>query len=124
MRAPPARCARTGATGRRRDAGRSGSRPMKGLLIGYGSIGRRHLANLHDLGVDEWAVVHTGKGTLALEPPCPVTVHTDLGEALRVEKPAFAVVANPTNLHASTTRSCIEAGCAVLLEKPVSHALD
>ena len=38
-------------------ATRSGA---SGLLVGFGSIGRRHLTNLHALGVDDWAVVHTG----------------------------------------------------------------
>jgi predicted dehydrogenase len=97
---------------------------MKGLLVGYGSIGRRHLANFHGLGVDEWAVVHTGMGTLPLEPPCPVTTYADLVSALRHEEPTFAVIANPTNLHVPTMLACIEAGCHVLVEKPVSHTLD
>lgn len=97
---------------------------MRGLLVGYGSIGRRHLANLHSLGVQEWAVVHTGKGTLPLAPPCPVTTYPELAEALRREQPTFAVVANPTNLHASTALACLEAGCHVLIEKPVSHSLE
>jgi len=97
---------------------------MKGLLVGYGSIGRRHLANFHSLGVEDWAVVHTGMGTVPLEPPCPVTAYTDLQEALRHEAPAFAVVANPTNLHVRTVLACIKAGCQVLVEKPVSHTVE
>jgi predicted dehydrogenase len=94
---------------------------MKGLLVGYGSIGRRHLANFHGLGVDEWAVVHTGMGTLPLEPPCPVTTYTDVQSALRHEEPTFAVIANPTNLHVPSMLACLEAGCGVLVEKPISH---
>ncbi|MEY2458843.1 MAG: hypothetical protein QOG30_673 [Acidimicrobiaceae bacterium] len=94
---------------------------MKGLLVGYGSIGRRHLANFHTLGVEDWVVVHTGKGTLPVEPPCPVRTYADLGDALLEEAPDFAVIANPTNLHVPTAIACIEADCAVLLEKPVSH---
>lgn len=96
---------------------------MKGLLVGYGSIGRRHLGNLHGLGVDDWAVVRTGRGTLPFEPPCPVRTYADLDEALATEHPDFAVVANPTSLHVATARRCVDAGCAVLLEKPVSHDL-
>lgn len=97
---------------------------MKGLLVGYGSIGRRHLANLHSLGVQDWAVVHTGMGTLPLQPPCPVSTYLDLREALRHEEPAFAVVANPTSLHVETALACIDAGCHLLLEKPVSHTVE
>lgn len=96
---------------------------MTGLLVGYGSIGRRHLANLHAAGVSDWAVVHTGQGTLPVEPPCPVRIHPSLLEALDEEAPTFAVIANPTSLHAQTALACVEAGCDLLLEKPVSHTL-
>ena len=72
---------------------------MTGLLVGYGSIGRRHLTNLHSLGVTDWAVVHTGQGTLPLELPCPARIYSDLPKALETEAPSFAVIANPTSLH-------------------------
>jgi predicted dehydrogenase len=99
------------------------SLPPRGLLVGFGSIGRRHLTNLHGLGVEDWAVVHTGTGTLAFEPPGPVRVHPSLEAALARERPDFAVVANPTALHLPTALACVEHGCDVLLEKPVSHSL-
>lgn len=95
-----------------------------GLLVGFGSIGRRHLTNLHELGITDWAVVHTGRGTLPFEPPAPVRTYPDLAAALATESPAFAVVANPTALHLTTARACAERGCDVLLEKPVSHSTD
>lgn len=97
---------------------------MNGLLIGYGSIGRRHLANFHELGVRDWAVVHTGKGTLPFEPPCPVRRYSNLDEALEREHPGFAVIANPTSLHVSTAIACLNAGYHTLVEKPLSHSLD
>lgn len=96
---------------------------LTGLLVGFGSIGRRHLTNLHALGVQDWAVVHTGRGTLAFEPPAPVRTHSTLEAALAEEQPDFAVVANPTALHLPTALACIEHGCDVLLEKPVTHTL-
>ena len=98
-------------------------RSLKGLLVGFGSIGRRHLTNLHDLGVQEWALVHTGRGSLPVELPAPATIYANLDQALQDESPAFAVVANPTSLHVPTAQACLDAGCHVLLEKPVSHSL-
>ncbi len=95
-----------------------------GLLVGYGSIGRRHLANLSRLGVRDWAVVHTGAGTLPFEPPCPVRTYSDLVDALDAEQPTFAVIANPTALHLGSALACVKRGCHLLLEKPVSHTLD
>jgi len=98
--------------------------PLAGLLVGYGSIGRRHLTNLHELGVTDWAVVHTGTGTLAFEPPGPVRVHRSLEAALAAERPDFAVIANPSSLHVDTARACAAHGCHLLLEKPVADRLD
>jgi predicted dehydrogenase len=97
---------------------------LTGLLVGYGSIGRRHLANLHGLGVSDWAVVHSGAGTLPFDPPCPVRTYANLSEALQAEAPAFAVIANPTALHLPSALACVERGCDLLLEKPVSHTID
>ncbi len=97
---------------------------MTGLLVGYGSIGRRHLTNLHSLGVTDWAVVHTGQGTLPLEPPCPARIYSDLPEALEKEAPSFAVIANPTSLHIDAALACVNAGCGLLMEKPISHSLE
>jgi predicted dehydrogenase len=98
--------------------------PGTGLLVGYGSIGRRHLTNLHGLGVRDWAVVHTGSGTVPFEPPAPVRAYPTLSDALASERPGFAVVANPTALHVDTALACVEHGCDLLLEKPVSHTTD
>lgn len=97
---------------------------MKGLLVGFGSIGRRHLSNFHGLGVHDWSVVRTGLGTLPFEPPCPVTTYTDVSAALERERPDFTVVANPTSRHVATALACLEAGSSVLLEKPVSDSQD
>ena len=97
---------------------------MTGLLVGYGSIGRRHLTNLHSLGVTDWAVVHTGQGTLPVEPPCPARIYSDLPEALEAEAPSFAVIANPTSLHIDAALACVNAGCGLLMEKPISHSLE
>lgn len=105
-------------------SGTTSPRGLTGLLVGFGSIGRRHITNLHALGVRDWAVVHTGAGTLPFDPPCPVRTYPDLAQALDAEEPDFAVVANPTALHLPTAVACVERGCHLLLEKPVSHTLD
>src|SRR5947209_4693824 len=81
---------------------------LSGLLIGYGSIGRRHLANLHAAGVTNWAIVHTGSGTVPLEPPCPARTYPTLEDALESESPTFAVIANPTSMHVSTALACVQ----------------
>jgi predicted dehydrogenase len=51
-------------------------------------------------------------------------VETDLQEALKKHKPEAVVVANPTALHLEVAIPAAEAGCHILLEKPVSHSLE
>jgi predicted dehydrogenase len=97
---------------------------LTGLLVGHGSIGRRHLANLYGLGVTDWAVVHTGLGTLPLDAPGPVRVYDNLVEALDEETPSFAVIANPSRLHLDAAVACAAAGCHLLVEKPLSDRLN
>lgn len=100
------------------------TRQMTGLLVGYGSIGRRHFTNLYSLGVTDWAVVHTGRGTIPLELPCPARIYSDLSKALEKELPCFAVIANPTSLHVGAALACANAGCGLLIEKPISDSLE
>lgn len=96
---------------------------MKALVIGVGSVGTRHLVNLHALGVTHLSAYRTSRGPLPAAAPASVQVHHDLDQAL-AQGPDLAVVANPTALHVPTARKAIEAGCHLYLEKPVSHTLD
>jgi predicted dehydrogenase len=51
-------------------------------------------------------------------------VETDIYEALKKHKPNAVIVANPTALHLDVAIPAAEAGCAILLEKPISDSLD
>ena len=94
------------------------------LICGLGSIGRRHLRHFRALGIGRIDAYRSGLATLPDEgQPAPDRVFTDLEEAV-AERPEVVVVANPTALHVPTALAAVRAGCAVLLEKPVSHALD
>jgi predicted dehydrogenase len=94
---------------------------LKALVVGLGSIGVRHLNNLHTLGVQELAVVRSRN----LVPfhaivPKDVTVFHDLDLALS-QKFDLVVVANPTSLHLETLVRALEAGSHVYVEKPLAH---
>jgi predicted dehydrogenase len=93
------------------------------LVCGYGSIGRRHLGNLRMLGVRRLSVFRTGLGSLDLDDSDGMRIHHDLGEAL-AQRPDGVVVSNPTSLHLETAMAAAEAGCAILLEKPISHSAE
>jgi predicted dehydrogenase len=95
---------------------------MKALIVGYGSIGRRHARNWVRLGLGEVAVVR--RAATAAEPlELRARVFDDLDEAL-ADRPDVVIVANPTSLHAATALAAVRAGCHALVEKPLDASLD
>ena len=97
---------------------------MKILIAGLGSIGRRHFRNLIALGQTDLVLLRTRKATLPADELAGYPVETDIHDALQKHKPDAVVVANPTSLHLDVAIPAAEAGCHILLEKPVSHSLD
>ena len=95
---------------------------MKFLIAGLGSIGRRHFRNLRALGQDDILLYRTGKATLPDDELAGIPVETDLQAAL-AHRPDAVIVSNPTALHLDVAIPAAEAGCALLLEKPISHSL-
>lgn len=97
---------------------------MKFLIAGLGSIGRRHFRNLISLGEKDIVLLRTRKGMLPDDELSGYPVETNLNEALGKHKPAAVIVANPTAMHLDIAIPAAEAGCHILLEKPVSHSLE
>lgn len=96
---------------------------MKFLIAGLGSIGRRHLRNLLALGEKDILLYRTFHSTLPEEDLDGFPVETDLHAALD-HGPDAVIVSNPTSLHLDVARPAADAGCHILLEKPVSHSTD
>ena len=96
---------------------------MKFLIAGLGSIGRRHFRNLIALGEKNIVLLRTRKATLPDDELAGYPVETDIHEALKKHKPAAVIVANPTALHLDIAIPAAEAGCHILLEKPISDSL-
>lgn len=97
---------------------------MKFLIAGLGSIGRRHFRNLIALGEKDIVLLRTRKATLPDDELAGYPVETDIHEALKKHKPDAVIVANPTALHLDIAIPAAEAGCHILIEKPVSNSLD
>ncbi len=93
---------------------------MKFLIAGLGSIGRRHFRNLLALGERDILLYRTHKATLPDDELAGFPVETDLQAAL-AHKPEAVIVSNPTALHLEVAVPAAQAGCHLLLEKPVSH---
>ncbi len=97
---------------------------MKFLIAGLGSIGRRHFRNLIALGEKDIVLLRTRKATLPDDELAGYPVETDIHEALKKHKPTAVIVANPTALHLDVAIPAAEAGCHILLEKPISNSLE
>ncbi|MBI5902404.1 MAG: Gfo/Idh/MocA family oxidoreductase [Deltaproteobacteria bacterium] len=100
---------------------------MKVLVIGCGSIGRRHLKNLNSIGVRNFILCDTDMGRLK-EAGAVITgdrplLTTDFKEALSAG-PHAAVVATPSSLHLHMGLELAKRGVHILMEKPLSHTLD
>lgn len=96
---------------------------MKFLIAGFGSIGRRHLNNLRALGENDLILYRTHHSTLSEDEIKEIPVETDLNTAL-AHKPDAVIIANPTALHLDVAIPCAEAGCSILMEKPISHSME
>ena len=97
---------------------------MKFLIAGLGSIGRRHFRNLVALGEKDISLLRTRKGTMPDDEVAGYPTETNITEALKKHQPDAVIVANPTSLHLDVAIPAAEAGCHILLEKPVSNSLE
>jgi len=106
---------------------------MKVLFVGLGGVGQRHLRILKEVmpEVKISAVRHRGRSheitdTLQLdsdvniEEKYDIKVYSSIKEAV-IDKPDFAIVANPTSLHVETASELVKNKIPVLLEKPISN---
>ncbi len=96
---------------------------MKFLICGLGSIGRRHLRNLRQLGEEDIILYRTRQSTLPDEELAAYATFTNLSEAL-AQKPDGVIISNPSALHIPVAREAAKAGAHLLIEKPVSHNLE
>jgi predicted dehydrogenase len=96
---------------------------MRFLIAGLGSIGRRHLRNLLALSERDIILCRSRLSTLPDDELASFPVETNM-EAALAYRPDAVIVSNPTSLHLDVAIPAAEAGCHLLLEKPVSHSLE
>ena len=96
---------------------------IKVLIVGYGSIGRRHFNNLIKLGYSNISFVRTMKDSITDDELKKYSVFNNLDDALQ-QKPQIVFVTNPTSKHMETAIKSAESGCHLFIEKPLSHTVD
>lgn len=98
------------------------SRPLKVAVIGYGSIGKRHVNIVREQTkhVDIWIY----SGTQKLESlPSVSGIFNSIDQLLEYH-PDIAIVANPSSLHLDLALTLAKNKIDMLIEKPVSNTED
>jgi spore coat polysaccharide biosynthesis protein SpsF len=96
----------------------------RALIVGCGSIGKRHIGNLRQLGVTDLYALRTRQGSSQeLDASLGVKEIADWA-ALDEIKPDVAIVSNPTMLHLETIERCLPHVRGIFIEKPLSASLD
>jgi predicted dehydrogenase len=103
---------------------RAAGKPPRFLVLGCGSIGKRHVGNLlalkagdvlgFDVRAERRQEVRSRFGIEAVE---------DLEQAWQY-RPDVALITAPTNLHVPLALKAAEAGCHLFIEKPLSNHLE
>ncbi len=110
---------------------------MKILIMGLGGIGQRHLRNLRMLqGKDMEIIAYDPRPNLpvltdslkveegvSLQEKYNLAIFPDFEKAL-AQKPQAVFVCNPTSLHVPVAIRAAREGCALFIEKPLSHNLE
>lgn len=90
------------------------------VVVGSGSIARRHIANLKALYVDaQIGCVSASGRVISADETGADFISSDLGSAI-AERPTFAVVASPAPFHLEQALELLKAGVPVLIEKPLA----
>ncbi len=99
-------------------------RPQSALVVGAGSIGRRHLSNLKQLGLPKLSACDPNPDRLAY-----VWEHFQAESFANIDAgllagPDIVLICSPPRRHASQALQAIRAGAHVFVEKPLSDSLD
>ena len=102
---------------------------MRYCLIGCGRISHSHIqaaldneleiAGLCDIDPAQLGANLSAYGAQLASVP----FFADYREMLRAAKPELVAIATPSGLHAAMALDCIEAGCHVIIEKPIAMRL-
>jgi predicted dehydrogenase len=100
-------------------------RKQSALVVGFGSIGRRHTRILREIGLEDVRVCEVFadlRDTAAKE--FGITRVYDSLEPGLADRPDTVFVCSPTGLHVEQITAAMRAGADVLTEKPLSVSVD
>jgi predicted dehydrogenase len=91
-------------------------------VVGTGSVGRRHVANLLALGAHPIACSRTAGREFLLSDGTKILASNDCDGAIRIAD--AVVVATPTDEHMALAFQVLAAGKPLFIEKPISHSVE
>lgn len=101
---------------------------MKYVLIGCGRISPNHIAaakanDLEMVAICDVVYENMLDKKAKFELPDTVKQYTDYKEMLEKERPELVAIATESGKHAQIALDCIEAGCNLIIEKPIALSL-
>lgn len=97
---------------------------MKIAVVGAGAIGRVHMKVIQAHSECELsAVVDPTEAAEKLSQSLNVSYFQSLDNLLSHSRPDGVILATPNTLHVSQALQCLDAGVAVLVEKPIAHTV-
>jgi len=94
---------------------------MKILVVGYGSIGKRHVKNLLSITKSE-IIICTKRKNLNISKKKNVKIFDSLEKCL-AEKPDIGFIANETSFHLPIAIKLARKGIDLFIEKPLSNSM-
>jgi predicted dehydrogenase len=96
---------------------------MRFLVIGCGSIGKRHMRNLKTIGCNDILAFDVKKERLEEVREYGVTTFDNLDEAF-AKGPDAVLVCSPPVFHVQNALKALQKGCHIFIEKPLSNTLE
>lgn len=97
---------------------------LSALVAGCGSIGQRHLRNLHHLGLRRLTTCDPDPDRLApLAAELPIRTFSGFEEALNQSEPDLVFICTPPIYHVAQALKALRTNAHVFVEKPLSHTL-
>jgi len=94
------------------------------LIVGCGSIGKRHIDNLIALNAGDIIAHDVSQERLsAVAKEYNIKTYDSMDDAL-AQKPDAAFICTPTSLHIAPALSAAKSNCHLFIEKPLSHTLE
>lgn len=102
---------------------------MRYALIGCGRISPNHLVAAKNNGLEIVAICDINEESmkdkiLKLELSESIHMYTDYKQMLEREKPELVSIATESGKHAQIAMDCINAGCHVIIEKPIALSIE